>query len=363
MAIQQILCTVLIAVATIVAVAQPVNVPNPVKARALSSGPSIDLLKPDKGLATSIVNGIGQISALLTMVGMTVNNVPSVVGVIPGEAEAGALHGDISGLTIRDVPDEAGALYGDIYGPPDDASQTVDIGEILDDAFDHLLGEGPSSTPTVPDEPPSKPPSKTSPQYSKLTIGCRAKGCDSVVKIYYDTMPTPTHSCPRDALAALAKWRLFCDRGNNKIFGKSTEPNCWSRAPSIDSCCGEWVQLDDPKYKDYPSRYVPVEKGFSDDTYVGTWVQELGDHGDRRIIKPGWHEYNVETDRCQFWRPEDDLEFAYFINSLQNYGIRDVDETGKIRGQEAYNAEGVSPGPLIPGSDSELDTFKNIKVD
>ncbi|OAP62091.1 hypothetical protein AYL99_04294 [Fonsecaea erecta] len=315
MAIKQILVFTLAAMAAFPAVAHPVNVTNFVRARAIAAGPSIDLLKPGDDGARSIANVVGDVAGVITGIPMS-----------PGEdpAEGGALPGDMYG-----VP-------GDVYGIP------------IDDPY---------STPTYYDGPPSR----TSPEYAKMTLRCRAKGCDSVVKVYDLNMPVPTHSCPRDALAALAKWRLFCDRPP-KVFNNliQTEPNCWSRAPSIDKCCGEWVDADDPKYRSYPSRYVPTEKGFADDTYIAAWVPQTDDNGGRRIIKPGWHEYNVKTDRCQFWRPEDELEFAYFINTLPNYGIWDVDETGKIWGQTAYNAEGVSPGALIPGSDSELDAAKGL---
>ncbi|KIW29603.1 uncharacterized protein PV07_05409 [Cladophialophora immunda] len=321
MAIQQLLVVAVAAMAIVTTVAHPVNVTSFVRARAVAAGPSIDLLKPDDDGARNIANIVGDVTGVIT-------GIPMGTG---------------------DVPEGAGAVPGDMYNLPSDVYD-----DLADDIYD-LPDDGLSSTPTYDDGTPSR----TSPQYAKLTLRCRAKGCDSVVKVYDLNMPVPTHSCPRDALAALAKWRLFCDRPP-KVFNNmiQTEPNCWSRAPSIDRCCGEWAQRDDPKYQSYPSRYIPTEKGFSDDTYVAAWVPQMGDDGDRRVVKPGWHEYNVETDKCQFWRPEDELEFAYFINTLPNYGIWDVDETGKIWGQTAYNAEGVSPGVLIPGSDSELDLSK-----
>ncbi|KIX98451.1 uncharacterized protein Z520_05752 [Fonsecaea multimorphosa CBS 102226] len=365
MAIQQILVVSLIVMATMTAVAQPVNVTNLVRARDLAAGPSIDLLKPDDDeQARNIANIFDEVAGLVTGIPIGgVGDVPEGAGAVPGDAYnvPADAYGGISGDMYDAIPDDVldalsnGTLPDDVLGAlPDDV-----LDSLPDDVLDALPEDEPSSTPTYNNDP-IETPSRTSPEYSKLTIGCRAKGCDSVVKIYDVNMPMPTHSCPRDALAALAKWRLFCDRPPKFLSGLiQTEPNCWSKAPSIDRCCGEWVREDDPKYQRYPSRYIPTEKGFSDDTYIAAWVAQKDDHGNRRIVKPGWHEYNVKTDRCQFWRSEDDLEFAYFINTLQNYGIWDVDETGKILGQTAYNAEGVSPGPLIPGSDSELDISKD----
>ncbi|KIW80134.1 hypothetical protein Z517_06749 [Fonsecaea pedrosoi CBS 271.37] len=356
MAIRPLLVMSLHAMATITAVAHPVDTIKSVRARAIAAGPSIDMFKPDNDGAKNIAGVVGDVTGVITGIPM---------GTGAGAEAAGAMPGDMYGTPADayDLPEDAYDAYGypedvyDEYGYPEDVYDLpADAYDLPADAYDLPDGDV-YSTPTNYDEEPSR----TSPQYSKMTIGCRAKGCDSVVKVYDLAMPVPTHSCPRDALAALAKWRLFCDRPP-KVFNNliQTEPNCWSRAPSIDRCCGEWVDLDDPKYKDYPSRYIPMEKGFADDTYVASWIPEMGDHGDRRIIKPGWHEYNVKTDKCQFWRPEDELEFAYFINTLPNYGIWDVDETGKIWGQTAWNAEGVSPGSLIPGSDSEMDLSKAV---
>ncbi|KIW61891.1 hypothetical protein PV05_01962 [Exophiala xenobiotica] len=169
----------------------------------------------------------------------------------------------------------------------------------------------------------------TASRYKSIKIGChRNEGiCKTKKQLLDTTLPEPTHYCTREALAALAIWRMFCK--------KSISAYCWERAPSIERCCSQWVDKDDPKWKDYPAlmeqkngKWVPTESSIDDQ---------------RKIIRPSSKEFNPNVGGkwygCGYWKPQTSDEYTWVINHLEDYGIKDVDETGKIIGEEKWNAE------------------------
>lgn len=182
--------------------------------------------------------------------------------------------------------------------------------------------------------------SRGPPNYMPVEFGCKLPDCTTAKTRYYDfNKPIPTHSCPRDAIAALGHWRLLCDLNNRAL----TPFECATRAPSIERCCGQWVKKNDEKYKNYPTARgtkVKVETGPNQDA----WRWPLKEDGDKReIIKPGWDEYNSNDALCVKWRTQNEQQFSYFMQNLYIFGMQDVDETGKVKDSEVdrWDAEGV----------------------
>ncbi|KAK5460800.1 hypothetical protein LTS15_002863 [Exophiala xenobiotica] len=163
--------------------------------------------------------------------------------------------------------------------------------------------------------------------YDNATFGALDSAANTVtVRVLDATLPDPARYCTREALGALAIWRMFCQHSKFYSF-------CHSRAPSIERCCSKWVDKDDPKWKDYPPRMERKN---------GKWVPtEEGDK--RKIIRTKSEEYDDLVggyfSGCGYWKPRDPGEYTWVVNHLEDYGMKDVDENGKIIGEEKWNAE------------------------
>ncbi|KAK5203828.1 hypothetical protein LTR47_009742 [Exophiala xenobiotica] len=161
-----------------------------------------------------------------------------------------------------------------------------------------------------------------------VKVGCHGKNelCTPFLKVLDTSIPDPERYCTREALGALAIWRMFCQHSKFYSF-------CDNRAPSIERCCSKWVDKDDPKWKDYPPRMERKN---------GKWVPtEKGDK--RKIIRTKSEEYDDLVggyfSGCGYWKPREPGEYTWVINHLGDYGMKDVDKNGKIIGEEKWNAE------------------------
>lgn len=158
-------------------------------------------------------------------------------------------------------------------------------------------------------------------------------------------VPIPTKSCPRLALAALAYWRDFCGQRTLK------QTYCYQKAPSIERCCGYWVNVDDPKYFDYP----PVMEGIP---------HKLNKHGpktfrdkptrkekgkiQKKVVLPQWNEYNKDGDKgCARWQMFNIDMYRFYTQAYDVFGIRDVDSRGRVFNTGTWDAEG--DGKDYPG--------------
>ncbi|KIX93998.1 uncharacterized protein Z520_10335 [Fonsecaea multimorphosa CBS 102226] len=150
-------------------------------------------------------------------------------------------------------------------------------------------------------------------------------------------LPDPPRTCVREALVALANWRLHCDRGSFIPPYK-----CWTRAPSIERCCGKWVDEDDQNYKGYPSVRISKEVQTGETSWEWQWIPQVDNKGHREVILQTVDEYHSDKTECQRWRAEDRKEFMAFLQNLDDYGIYDADNTGKVLDSTVprYNPEG-----------------------
>jgi hypothetical protein len=185
-------------------------------------------------------------------------------------------------------------------------------------------------------------------QLREIKLDCRGRcpGFDGL-RIVDMSRPVPAHHCIRDALSALAQWRMYCD-----IPNRSSRILCWTRAPSIDRCCGEWIE--EGAVSPYSS-YGPMMKRHKQ--HIGNleywvWGPIIKERKNkqkktvkmRRVIRPGWDEYNSEDKICKQWRPRNDVEFSYFINHLPAWNLFDADENGKVLGLDFDWFEPEGPG-------------------
>ncbi|KAK5064861.1 hypothetical protein LTR84_000695 [Exophiala bonariae] len=128
------------------------------------------------------------------------------------------------------------------------------------------------------------------------------------------------HTCPREALVALANWRLFCDVPLKPI-------ECWTRAPTINRCCGKWVKTNSTFYEKYPSWGGIYNKGTKE------WEPDLNnkDHpGEREIIMPYPEDYNMVDDICRNWKFDDGKQWMHFTQHYGEYGIHEVTEYKRL---------------------------------
>lgn len=137
----------------------------------------------------------------------------------------------------------------------------------------------------------------------------------------------PAHTCLRDALAALANWRLFCASGVKSSF-------CLTRAPSIERCCAKWVKNNDEKYKDYPSygKYTTLyHYNYETNEAYSTqeWIAQT-EADTRQIVMLGWNEYKSGNKVCRDWRPEDDAQYMHFVQNFYFYNINEEAQYKKI---------------------------------
>lgn len=168
----------------------------------------------------------------------------------------------------------------------------------------------------------------------KLDCGGRCPGF-SELRIVDMSKPAPRHTCVRDALSALAQWRMFCD-----IPSPSARPICWTRAPSIDRCCGEWVEEGEvsPYSSSGPMIKRHKEHIGSLDYWVWAPVTKMGKNWQkktvkmRRVIRPSWEDYSSVDKICKLWRPRNEVEYSYFVNHLPAWNLFDADVNGKVLG-------------------------------
>lgn len=176
----------------------------------------------------------------------------------------------------------------------------------------------------------------------RIYFNCHDGRCPRKSELYDPNARVPEHSCVRDTLTALAKWRYYCDDD------KLVKHYCWSKAPNIHRCCGKWVPIDDPAWADYPT--ARARKEVTVDPFANTYRVEYpevyaGHHkGHRLIVQRGWADYKSHDKICRKWRSGGEAEFSYFMYNLATYGAQDADSDGKVWGLEKWNPEG--PGYL-----------------
>ncbi|KAJ9605589.1 hypothetical protein H2200_010246 [Cladophialophora chaetospira] len=142
---------------------------------------------------------------------------------------------------------------------------------------------------------------------------------------FYDgTIPMPEHTCPRDAITALARYRHF-----RRATGQ--DPH-WHQ-PSIDKCCGVY---DCFKHNAWTNKCELWKK-------VG--------------ITPRWEDYgrNKAAPECKEWRTKDEAQFAFYMQNLHYLGISDVDEKGWIN-------EGPRKGKCCAEDGAPQDFGPNLAV-
>jgi hypothetical protein len=162
--------------------------------------------------------------------------------------------------------------------------------------------------------------------FATATLTARGRLAEKL-KTYNPNLPMPAHTCQRDALAALANWRLFCDSGVKSSF-------CLTRAPSIERCCAKWVKNKDEKYKNYPSygKYTTFYHYDYEKNEVYTtkeWVAQTKPDS-REIVMLGWNEYKSDNKVCRDWRPEDDAQYTHFVQNFYFYNINEEAQYKKI---------------------------------
>ncbi|KIX97775.1 uncharacterized protein Z520_06553 [Fonsecaea multimorphosa CBS 102226] len=164
-----------------------------------------------------------------------------------------------------------------------------------------------------------------------VMVGCHNLPCPKDW-VYYDAgMPKFEHTCPRHAVVANAHWRKYCRLQPPAYIMPnpwcSTGDQPWDKAmdgPSVERCCGEWVSINDPYYKEYPT--VPV---IVNGTYDG-FVENKFEDGEemRKVIKPSAWEFNIENPFCKSWMAEDEAQFQYFMQNLASWDVDDADLEG-----------------------------------
>lgn len=171
-----------------------------------------------------------------------------------------------------------------------------------------------------------------------VKLFCTSVGCPTKTRELNTSWPMPPHSCPRDAIVALANWRMFCDQ-------RAVKPAyCWTRAPSIDRCCGRWSPGVVPGLPHPMKKGKKIKNGEGDDAEdVYEWIPDT-----KRVIYPGWADYYHWNPDCRHWRTTNDDQYRYFMQTLDLYGVEDVDETGKVLNSDTdrWDAEGDGNYPL-----------------
>ncbi|KAI1625518.1 hypothetical protein EDD37DRAFT_607115 [Exophiala viscosa] len=120
---------------------------------------------------------------------------------------------------------------------------------------------------------------------------------------YYDpTQPVPEHTCPRDFLATLANWAEFCgwDGETKRCRGAAAV-----RSPTLVECCGYLIGMEAKEwYENNP---------ISDVSKDGAVL--IGGHPEA---------FRREDSLCADWKPENDMQYAYYMSNLDKYGLRDI---------------------------------------
>lgn len=146
----------------------------------------------------------------------------------------------------------------------------------------------------------------------------------------------PPHTCPRDALVALALWRDVC-KGINKV-----DAVCWNRAPSIERCCGKWVYYDDKKWEHAGVYHSRVREDLYRDEKSGKVITVFNGPEKRKgkdnmamrlIIKPSRDDYNTDELGCRIWRAQKTETYTAMMQNLPEYGLIDVNEKGELRAE------------------------------
>lgn len=176
-------------------------------------------------------------------------------------------------------------------------------------------------------------------QVREIDLNCRGKCKGYNGRRLVDmSKPMPTHSCIRDSLAALAYWRLYCD-----VQHKILRWECWTPAPSIARCCGQWLEQGKSDYPPMMKKYKEVIGGL--EYYVFKPDRKL--HGDvdmEHVIRPGWDQFKSKDSVCAQWRPGNEEEFSYFINNLPSWNLYDADNNGTVLGLNYPWYEPQGPG-------------------
>ncbi|KAK5052116.1 hypothetical protein LTR84_002920 [Exophiala bonariae] len=165
-----------------------------------------------------------------------------------------------------------------------------------------------------------------------IKLDCNGN-CKPFTRIRYvdARKPAPTRTCVGDALVAVAQYRFNCLRTNplNNVA-------CWwAHPPSIDHCCGEWIESDSPEAKKaYPVRKKEKKKLNGQDYFVFTPITEKrkNEKGKKvimnRVIAQSSKDYKMNVLGCADWKARDDYEYGYFKNNLDAWGILDADKEG-----------------------------------
>ncbi|OAL20840.1 hypothetical protein AYO22_08468 [Fonsecaea multimorphosa] len=163
-----------------------------------------------------------------------------------------------------------------------------------------------------------------------------------MTRTFDPTVPVPTHSCPREAIVAVAQHRDFC---NNPGADKPTKMVYCTFEPTIELCCGAWEQGHEQEYGGYETVRRRIIYESSDPTTILTsrpfeWqLQEVRDNAgnivEREVIKQQTTEFNMNAHTCELWRATDD-QFAFYMQNLATFGVYDVDRTGRAIGTTAF---------------------------
>ncbi|OAP54906.1 hypothetical protein AYL99_10606 [Fonsecaea erecta] len=168
----------------------------------------------------------------------------------------------------------------------------------------------------------------------RVRVGCNNLRCPHDWVFVDAGMPRFEHTCPRHAVVAAANWRKYC-RLDPPFYmepldwcGTGSEPmDATMDAPSIERCCGQWVSVKDPYYKDYPTAILP------DLSVVENKIEEGEEM--RRVLKPHAWEFNIDNGYCRTWMAEDEATFQYFMQNLASWDVDDADLLG--HGGPRYN--------------------------
>ena len=95
--------------------------------------------------------------------------------------------------------------------------------------------------------PTSEPEPNPGPKLRVVKIG--PPGSNGFNRTFIPDQFVPEHSCPRDAMVALAHWRDYC--GDWDVMDAFYPRACAGKKPSVENCCGQWVSVDDSRFLDY----------------------------------------------------------------------------------------------------------------
>lgn len=169
-----------------------------------------------------------------------------------------------------------------------------------------------------------------------VELNCNGNCKPFAKKRYVDTRrPKKEHSCVRWTLAAMAHYRLFCMQKD-----PLDNVGCWwAHPPSIDHCCGEWIESDSVEAKTaWPMMKKHREKINKLEYFVFSPISEKRKNkaGKKvmmdRVIGKSTQDFKMNVLGCPNWRTRDDWEYAYFTDHLEAWGIFDADATGKVLG-------------------------------